>query len=425
MHVWLIQIGEPLPLNQGANDRLFRTGLLSRILAQAGHSVTWWASTFDHLRKEHRFNTTTEIQGKDRVRLVLMHGCRYRSNVSFARMRNHSQIAAQFAALSKKDDQKPDVIVCGWPTVKLGEEAVKYGRENRVPVVLDMRDMWPDVFLSPFPRFVRPLAHLFFKPLFHKAQKVSSQASAITGITEAFVEWGLKKAGRPARALDQSFPFGYPAVSPSPPVIEEAERFWKQRGVSRNGGSFILAFVGTFGRLFDFTTLIKGAALLEKRGVPVKFILCGSGDYLEHYKRLASGLMSVEFPGFINSGQIYVLLRSSSIGLNPLIDRYDTQATINNKAIEYLSAGLPILSCPNRGVLADLITRESCGATYAMGDVAGMANIITELRANPQKLKNMSINCNSLFHDKFEANGVYQRMMEYLAEVVRAGPISA
>ncbi|GAI08595.1 unnamed protein product, partial [marine sediment metagenome] len=50
MRIWLITIGEPLPSDNN-NDRLYRTGILAKLLIQRGHEVVWWTSTFDHVRK--------------------------------------------------------------------------------------------------------------------------------------------------------------------------------------------------------------------------------------------------------------------------------------------------------------------------------------------------------------------------------------
>ena len=51
MHIWLIQIGEPLPL--GNRTRLMRTGLLAEQFLARGHTVLWWASAFEHHRPRH------------------------------------------------------------------------------------------------------------------------------------------------------------------------------------------------------------------------------------------------------------------------------------------------------------------------------------------------------------------------------------
>jgi len=55
MKIWLVTIGEPLPLGISKDDRLHRTGQFARYCASKGHEVVWWTSTFDHFRKQHHF----------------------------------------------------------------------------------------------------------------------------------------------------------------------------------------------------------------------------------------------------------------------------------------------------------------------------------------------------------------------------------
>ena len=50
MNIWLIQTGEKLPLQN--KERKLRTTLLADCLIKRGHSVLWWASAFDHFKKD-------------------------------------------------------------------------------------------------------------------------------------------------------------------------------------------------------------------------------------------------------------------------------------------------------------------------------------------------------------------------------------
>ena len=113
-------------------------------------------------------------------------------------------------------------------------------------------------------------------------------------------------------------------------------------------------------------------------------------------------------------------MRRSACGLDPLSDRYDFLATINNKAIEYFSAGLPVISSPRRGTLAELLAAEECGLSYDLGDAAGLAACWPAWQ--------MSRVCGSgwrkrrrLFQRSFTAEKVYGSMMEYLEKIAGRG----
>ena len=83
MNIWLIQTGEPLPLD-GKNVRLQRMGILSELLSSQNHQVTWWASTFDHLKKEFRYNSDTTYKISENHKIKLLHSIPYKRTSHFA-----------------------------------------------------------------------------------------------------------------------------------------------------------------------------------------------------------------------------------------------------------------------------------------------------------------------------------------------------
>jgi glycosyltransferase involved in cell wall biosynthesis len=106
-----------------------------------------------------------------------------------------------------------------------------------------------------------------------------------------------------------------------------------------------------------------------------------------------------------------------------LLDRYDFLVHINNKAIEYMSAGLPIISCPKRGVLAELLAAERCGWSYDNGDVDGLLKLLASLA--PDELREFSANSARLFCDRFTAEKVYGEMSQYLEEIAKGYKVPA
>jgi glycosyltransferase involved in cell wall biosynthesis len=417
MRIWLVTIGEPVPADDGIADRLHRTGFLAKFLAARGHDVTWWTSTFDHMRKKHWADTDRTLERSEALQIRLLHGCGYRSNVSVRRFRDHAQIAAKYARLARVEARQPEVIVAALPTIELCAESVKHGRRQGIPVVLDMRDMWPDIFVDAVPRLARPAARCLLWPLFRKARKACAGATAIIGITEEFVDWGLRRGNRPRSPLDRAFPMGYLSSPPPPERILAAEKQWDERGVTAGASVMNAVFFGTIGRQFDLETVIGAARRLALQNQPIRFILCGTGDRVEYFKQLAAGLPNVMFPGWIDAAAIHVLMRRSAVGLDPLPDRYDFLATINNKAIEYLSAGLPVVSSPDKGTLARLLEKEQCGLSYAHGDSEGLTRILLHLAGDENVRQCMAGHAARIFQEEFTAEKIYGRMDEYLREI--------
>jgi len=418
MKIWLVTVGEPLP-SDGSGERLHRSGLLSEALAARGHEVLWWSSTFDHSHKRYRARAGREIIISDGPRLRLLHGPSYRRNVSFARLANHRAIGRQFRALAK-GERKPDVIVASWPTIELSREAVAYGTSEDVPVVLDVRDLWPDIFLELAPTWAQRMARLAVSPMSRAAREAFGKASAIIGVTPAFVEWGLGHAGRLATPLDRAFPLGYSDRPPSQDAIAGAERAWGELGVARDRGEFVVAFAGTMGlQKLDMAPVLAAARALQGRGV--RFVFCGDGDGIDRFKAMAIGLDNVVFPGWVGRAEIWTLLRIASVGLAPYRSSLNYTGNLPNKPIEYLSAGLPILSSLD-GTLRALLLRHGCGITYEGAD--DLASALSGLLDDTGRLEAMSAAASDLYRKEFVAEVVYDELSRYLETIVDEFPTS-
>jgi glycosyltransferase involved in cell wall biosynthesis len=409
-----VTIGEPLPLEPSA--RLLRAGILAEYLRRRGHEVHWWTSTFDHARKRHHAMEDQTIFLQNGYALELLHSRAYDRNVSIARILNHREVARSFTSRAQ-EAQAPDLIVCSYPTIELSYACALYGQRNWVPVVLDVRDRWPDVIASLAPKVLRPAARLALRPMYQTARAACASATAIVGNTEAFVDYGLRLAGRPRSPLDRAFPFGYRPEAPSREGILSAEKFWDEMGVRKDGDP-VVCFFGTIGRQFDFSTIIRAARRLNRR-LPVKFVLCGTGDYLAHYTTEAADCDNVVFPGWIDAAKIWVLMRRSIAGIAPYVQGNFFEDNLTNKPIEYLSAGLPVLTSLSHGVLPQLLREHQCGFSYA-GDPQVLQEHVADLCCNPESRRAMVRNADQLFKSRYSADTVYEGMTRHLERVVQA-----
>ena len=151
VNVWLIKDGENLPIQSDA--RRMRTWMLAEELLRQGHQATWWASTHSHQRKVLLFDEDREVEVAQGFRLKLLFAGAYRSNRSLGRLLHHSRLAAKFRRLAPTLP-RPDVIVSAFPTIELAFEAVEFAGPRRIPVIIDIRDPWPDILLDLAPPIV-------------------------------------------------------------------------------------------------------------------------------------------------------------------------------------------------------------------------------------------------------------------------------
>ena len=418
VRVWLIKIGESLPLFH-PEDRQHRMGILARHLVDAGHSVVWWNSTFDHARKRHEVAGDQRIEVSPKLTYRLLRGVSYSRNVSPRRILDHWLIGRKFRRYAYSEP-RPDVIVCSFPTIELSDEATKYGRQCGVPVLLDIRDLWPDVMLDVIPSIIVPLGKAALAPYFRMARRACSRAAGLLGITKEFVDWGVERAGREPSPMDRCFPLANDAERPPAAEVEAARERWSALGL--RDSDFVVCFVGIMGtrRLLDLDTVIAAAKELQHVAPTCKFVLCGSGDSFEHYQRAAQGCSNVVMPGWADRAAMWTLVRMASVGLTPYTNTFSFLMSYPNKAVEYLSAGLPIVSGLG-GALSRLLADWRCGVTYPEGDHAALAGVIRNLAEDRAKLDRMRVQASLLYQTEFDATRVYDSMVRHIEYAARVG----
>ena len=207
MNCWLITVGEPVPEVDPDNPRLLRTGALAQRLTDRGHQVLWWTSAFDHYRKVHRSSADQGFAWAG-GQVQMLHSVGYQRNVSLQRFKEHAGVAAKFATQAPTLP-RPDVILVSMPTIELAHAAVQYGQAAGVPVLLDIRDLWPDLLIDVAPPRLRWLSRWLLRGMLAKARAAMSGADGLIGISDGYLAWALAYAGRGRRAGDAMIPLGY------------------------------------------------------------------------------------------------------------------------------------------------------------------------------------------------------------------------
>lgn len=411
--IWLITTGEPLPLEA---ERPHRTGMLANKLVDAGHDVTWWTTTFDHQTKSFLYRRDSRLSLRAGVELVLLHGrTPYWRNVSVRRLINHIQVARSFrcrAALAPR----PDVIVCSFPTIDLSREAVRFGRARQVPVVIDVRDLWPDIFVFPFPPPFRSLVRTALIPYFCWTKEVFSNCDAIVAVSSFYLDWGLRNGKRTHTPSERVFPLGYPPPETRLGNLDEQKAYFTQQGI--NPAKKTVWFVGTFGRTYDLLPIIECARSM-KDNRNVQFVITGDGEKRRLWQNAASGLDNVFFTGWVSGDKLEYLMRLATVGLMTYAP--DAPQGLPNKIFEYMAAGLPILSSL-RGETRKLLEYHRIGFTYDPQDPADALAKLRVMISDSTLSQEMGEKARRLFESEFSADRVYGQYAEYIREVALNGP---
>ena len=364
-----------------------RAGLLCQQLAKRSHQVTWWTPDFEHYSKVHRTGRDATIQVSDGYRIRLMKSLGYQRHVGVRRLAHNYLLAKHWTRLADAEPV-PDLILCAWPTPDLTLKAIHYGTQHSIPVVIDVRDLWPDLWLEVLPRALRPLGRLGLVRYSGMARWSFARATCITGITSEYVDWGVRQARRKKIDLDRAFELGFQPAQPDQDEVAKARDQLLRLGYS-NDERLNIVFAGTFGRSFEFETVIEAAKLTE-HALPgrIRFVLCGSGDQWQRIAGQAKGVPSVQVLPRLSIIALQEVYKDSILGIAPYRNIENFQKNIPNKINEYLRMDLPILSGVD-GRISNLIESNGIGKRYEAGNAESLARTVRDLATDPEGIETM------------------------------------
>lgn len=409
MNVWLLKDGENLPIQPDA--RRMRTWMLAEELVRQGHRVTWWASTHSHQRKSLLFDEDREIDVAPGFRLKLLFAGGYKSNKSLGRLLHHARLAARFRQQARALPA-PDVIVSAFPTIELAYEAVAFAKPRGVPVIVDIRDPWPDTLLDHAPRILRGAARIALSSMESKAQASFAGCDSLVACSQGFLDWGLAKARMARRQGDGVFYIGSMPAATRPQASPKVELLAKLLS-----GKLVCCFVGSFGHVYQLQLVCEAAAALQRQGMHrIHFVVAGDGQQYGVVSEAARSLENLTAPGWLAASDADHLLSISHVGLAPI---RQMPGCVPNKIFEYSAAGLPILSSLE-GETAEILSRHRAGLTYAPGDTNGFIAHITRLAEDEEFRREMAQNSAAMFEREFLATRIYGEYVRHVESVARA-----
>lgn len=416
LNVWLLQTGEPLHTDPG-DPRPMRAMNLANALTSAGHRVVLWSSAFYHQEKRQRCHNAERIQISSLLEIRLIPSPGYARNIGFGRLWDHIILARNLRKLLKHEDSVPDVAFIGYPPIETASVMGRWLSKRGIPFLLDVKDLWPSVFLEAVPRALRPLGRVALAPYFMLANACVRRATGVSAMANSFLDRVLAFGGRKRSPADGVFPLTSESDLVGPDELAAATKWWSERNV-QDDEIFRVCYVGNLSSNVDLEPIKEAATFFMNQQLPVEFIICGDGVSLDIFKEMMRGLQNVHFPGRIGRPQVLALARCCHAALIPYVNNENFQLSLPNKTLDSLSLGLPILS-PLRGEVASLIANHEVGMCY--DDVSGksLAQCVDILLKNAALQQKMAGNALDLYHEKYSYEMVYGGLVEHLEVLAR------
>lgn len=417
MKIWLLQTGEPLPSDAGT-PRPMRVMNLADALVARGHYVEIWSSAFYHQEKRHRSRKFETIRIHDKLSIHLIPSIGYVRNIGPGRLIDHAQMAFNlWRLLGSGQFGRPDLAFVGYPPIEVAWVMLRWLKRRGVASYIDVKDQWPSLFVDAMPTALKPIARLAFSPYFWLGRQAMLDASAITSMSDPFLEWALYFCGRSRRHGDGVIPL-VPSRAPVADVqLAEARRWWTNMGIDLNTGP-CFSFVGSLSQAFDFTALKRAVQRLQSRHPRCRVVICGTGSEEGAIKSLFTDMPLVVFPGWIDAPKIRVLMESTVATLAPYRNTPDFQLSVPNKVLDSLANGLPVITGLT-GEVQRVISEGGVGIVCP-DTVDGWFNALCRMLEDVELRREQSRRAAALYAERYDAKVVYDgfvtRMEELAAE---------
>jgi glycosyltransferase involved in cell wall biosynthesis len=295
---------------------------------------------------------------------------------AFNRIAFYASYAAM-AGVAGSIARRPDVVLASSPPLPVGAAAATVARRHRVPWVLDVRDLWPEVAVA--------LGELRGARAIALAKRLEdhlyASAAAIVTVNEAFRE---DIAGRIANPDKVSV------------IANGTTREWLAAGEAEPergeaglpAGQFVWTYAGNVGLAQGLEAAVEAARVL---GAGFRLLIVGGGPLLGEARRLAATLTDgqVEIRDAVQPSEARRLMRASDALLVSLAARPGLDRFVPSKLYDCCAVGRPVVLAA-RGEAPRLI--EATGAALAVppGDPAALAAAVRSLKNDPALRSSLS-----------------------------------
>lgn len=417
MEYWIIHAQEnPAAPRDEPGRRQWRSNMLAETFADRGHDVVRWRSAFSHQAKEFLALGNVAQQHENYTQRFL--ACpAYRRHIGLSRILNHLALGRSFSSVSNSMP-RPDLIHVGNVPIALAYAAVRYGKRVGCPVVVDIRDLWPDIYADLLPSSMSGLRHVVIASLHALSFRLKwtmRNATAITALTQPYMDWALALAGRAQTSDDAVFAMCYPSQKREP-AAADLDALRVRLGLTPQDQ--VAVYLGNIGHQSDFESVISAARALSDQFPNFKLVLAGSGPRENELRRLAADATNVIFSGWLQGPEIVSLLHLAQIGLIAFHPVPNYLLNIPNKFSEYLAGGLAI-ACGLGGEMGALVEEFGCGFQYPPGDASALKIGLAQLLSNPTTLDEMGVQARALHARSFDGAQVYPAFADHLERVAK------
>jgi glycosyltransferase involved in cell wall biosynthesis len=258
----------------------------------------------------------------------------------------------------------PDICIASTPQFFAGLAGTIVRRLKRIPLMLEVRDLWPDSIAAVNVQ----TGDVLMKFLRHIERFMYRSAHRICIVSPAF-RAHIEATGIPGERIDV-VPNGVSAALFHP---REGER----KHFSVPDGAFLAGYLGTHGMAHELETVLEAARMLESENI--HFVFVGEGARKQELKRLGRDLRNVTFVDRQPRETIAEMYAELDAALVLLRDTPLFRTVIPSKMFEIMGTGTPMI-LGVEGIAREILDAAQAGIGIPPGNAQALADALRRLR---------------------------------------------
>jgi glycosyltransferase involved in cell wall biosynthesis len=261
--------------------------------------------------------------------------------------------------------------------------AIYYKFLNRIPLVIWVQDLWPDILYDlkvPFAKFFSFFLNPLINWIYHSADIILCQSKS------------FKKKIAISNA-NKTFVYENPSDVINNKISFKLHKFF-----------FRVLFVGNLGDAQDLNTVVSVAKVLKKKNKNITINIIGHG---RQFSFLQSSIKEFKLEkylnlyGYISPSKLKKYYLTSNALLITLSKGHGLSKTIPSKFQTYLAYGRPLLICSN-GEINKIVKNNHLGLVCSSGDVNTLyKNILSLKNMRNKAYRKICFNCFNFYKKNY------------------------
>lgn len=388
--------------------RKYRANIVAEQLSANGYNVVLWISNIDHRSKLKRSDGGTKYIINSNYKIRVVKSTQYNKNASFGRILYERNFAKNVRKVFANENISSDCIIISDPCIFYGDIVLDLVRKTKSKFIIDILDIWPEVFITLFNKYLKVIVNIVLFPLYLQRKYLYNTADGIVAVTKDYLDIALKVVENiPSEVVYIGIDFNDVKLN-----NKLSQDYFD---LSKSPNEKWIIYAGTLGLNYDIKTLMQFAERIETDSSLCKLIIAGDGPMKGYIQNIiyTKNLQKTIFFGRLEVSELNSLYSLCDISLSTYLSTSTVSMPV--KVFDYISFGLPIVNSLERE-LGELIQENNIGKQYIPENVNSLYNSINELLLDNHLLETMKYNALNI-SKQFSFDNQYIKYIRFVDKI--------